>query len=130
MRFSARRVAEICAACLCVGGLVAITSTVRGASASQPTDEGAPASTADAIVRLISDARVVRFAVPEQQGAALRLGAKVSVECAELGEFAGVIVAIAPEIQVGTRLIFAEAKLERVADLRVGTVGQVRFAGR
>ena len=29
---------------------------------------------------MISDARVVRFAVPEQQGAALRLGAKVSVE--------------------------------------------------
>ena len=101
-----------------------------GSVADRYIDEGATASTGDAIVRLISDARVVRFAVPERQAAALRLGAKVSVEFAELGEFAGVIVTIAPEIQVGTRLIFAEAKLERVADLRVGTVGRVRFAGR
>ncbi|MFV8752209.1 efflux RND transporter periplasmic adaptor subunit [Nannocystaceae bacterium ST9] len=101
-----------------------------GSVADRYVDEGATASTGDPIVRLISDARVVRFAVPETRSAALRLGAEVQVAFPELGELAGEVVTIAPEIQVGTRLIFAEAKLERSADLRVGTVGRVRFVSR
>jgi RND family efflux transporter MFP subunit len=98
-----------------------------GSIADRWVDAGATLETGDAIVRLISDARVVRFAVPEARSAALRLGAEVKVAFPELGEIAGRVVTIAPEIQVGTRLIFAEAELAGSTDLRVGTVGRVRF---
>lgn len=105
-----------------------------GSIADRYVDAGATLASGDAVVRLISDARVVRFAVPEQLGAALQLGARVSVDfCGDRvcppdqRELEGEVVTIAPEIQVGTRLIFAEAKLLHEGELRVGTVGRVRF---
>lgn len=101
-----------------------------GSIADRYVDAGATLDTGDPLVRLISDARVVRFAVPEAAGAPLRLGARVIVVFEGSEDFAGEVVTIAPEIQVGTRLIFAEAKLDRTADLRVGAVGRVRFVTR
>lgn len=98
-----------------------------GSIADRYVDAGATLDTGDPLVRLISDARVVRFAVPEAAGAPLRLGARVIVVFEGSEDFAGEVVTIAPEIQVGTRLIFAEATLDRAADLRVGAVGRVRF---
>lgn len=98
-----------------------------GSVADRYVDAGATLDTGDPVVRLISDARVVRFAVPEASSAPLRLGAEVIVAFPELGEIIGEVATIAPEIQVGTGLIFAEAELRSEADLRVGTAARVRF---
>lgn len=98
-----------------------------GSIADRYVDAGATLASGDAVVRLISDARVLRFAVPELLAPQLRLGARLRVEFPEAGELSGEVVAIAPEIQVGTRLIFAEAELAGGSELRVGTVGRVWF---
>lgn len=45
MRFSARRVAEVLAACFCAGGLAVVISGVGDANASQVAAEGTPDST-------------------------------------------------------------------------------------
>jgi RND family efflux transporter MFP subunit len=99
-----------------------------GLVADRYVDAGATLDTGDPVVRLISDARVVRFAVPESNSGPLQLGAEVIIVFPELGEIIGEVATIAPEIQVGTGLIFAEAELTRVADLRVGTAARVRFS--
>lgn len=98
-----------------------------GSIADRYVDAGATLTSGDAIVRLISDARVLRFAVPESLASRLHLGAALRVEFPELAPLDSEVVAIAPEIQVGTRLIFAEATLVGGADLRVGTVARVFF---
>lgn len=98
-----------------------------GSIADRYVDAGATLTSGDAIVRLISDARVLRFAVPETLASRLHLGAALRVEFPELAPLDSEVVAIAPEIQVGTRLIFAEATLVGGADLRVGTVARVFF---
>ncbi len=103
-----------------------------GVIASRFADAGATLGAGEPVVRLISDARLVRFAVPEPRGGALQLGTRVFVAFAGGAEIAGEVVTIAPEIEMGTRLIFAEARLESgdeaAASLRVGTVARVRFA--
>ncbi|MCY1013539.1 efflux RND transporter periplasmic adaptor subunit [Nannocystis pusilla] len=102
-----------------------------GVIASRHVDAGATLTAGEPVVRLISDARVLRFAVPEARSQALRLGAPVTVRFVDGPELAGEVITIAPEIEVGTRLIFAEARLhgDQAAALRVGTVAQVRFGG-
>lgn len=101
-----------------------------GVIASVFVDAGATLAAGESVVRLISDARVVRFAVPEGRAEGLRLGARVVVEFAGSPEMVGEVVAIAPEIEVGSRLIFAEARLlgGEASELRVGAVARVRFA--
>jgi membrane fusion protein, multidrug efflux system len=105
-----------------------------GLVARRYVDPGATLGTGEPVVQLISDARLVRFAVPEGRTAALRLGAAVVVSFVDEGiEVRGEVSTIAPEIEAGTRLVFAEARV-RLAEaqgggLRVGTVGQVRFVG-
>jgi RND family efflux transporter MFP subunit len=112
-----------------------------GSIADRHVDPGATLGSGDPVVRLISDARVLRFAVPESLASRLRIGAPLRVEFPELApldsevvaidsELASLdaeVVAIAPEIQVGTRLIFAEARLVGGADQRVGSVARVFF---
>ena len=73
-----------------------------------------------------------RFAVPEGRSDGLRVGAGVRVRFEEEGiEVSGEVTTIAPEIDAGTRLLFAEARVrvtdEQAAVLRVGTVARVRF---
>ena len=105
-----------------------------GVIAKRYVDPGATLSTGEPVVQIIADARLVRFAVPEERGDALRLGAPVRVRFEDVPlEVSGTVSTIAPEIDAGTRLILAEAEL-RLDDaqrelLRVGTVGRVRFAG-
>lgn len=109
-----------------------------GVIAKRYVDPGATLSTGEPVVQIISDARLVRFAVPEGQADALRLGATVMVTFEDEGgeappvEVKGTVSTIAPEIDAGTRLILTEAELtlddaQRDA-LRVGKVGRVRFA--
>jgi len=104
-----------------------------GVIARRYVNSGATLTTGEPVVKIISDARIVRFAVPEEHNAALQLGAPVSVRFVDAGvEVMGEVTSIAPEIEVGTRLIFAEASLsltsEQRALLRVGAVSRVRFA--
>lgn len=106
-----------------------------GAVSRRYVDAGATLELGRPVVQLISDARRVRFAVPEARGEALRLGAAVRVEFVDEGLTAtGEVTAIAPEIDAGTRLVFAEARLAPedgpLQALRVGTVGKVEFVAR
>lgn len=105
-----------------------------GQVARRYVDPGATLSTGESVVQLISDARLVRFAVPEGRTKALRLGAPVTVTFEDEGiEVAGEVITIAPEIEAGTRLVLAEARVElgeaQSKSLRVGVVGRVRFVG-
>lgn len=104
-----------------------------GQVARRYVDPGATLGTGESVVQLISDARLVRFAVPEGRTKALHIGAPVTVAFEEEGiEVAGEVITIAPEIEAGTRLVLAEARVElgeaQSKSLRVGTVGRVRFA--
>ncbi len=105
-----------------------------GVIARRYVDAGATLSTGEPVVQLISDSRLVRFAVPEWQAASLALGATVQVRFGEQQvEVTGTIITIAPEIDAGTRLVIAEARLAlddaaRQA-LRVGEVGRVQLGG-
>lgn len=114
-------------------------------------DPGATLGTGEPVVQLISDARLVRFAVPEGRTAALRIGAAVVVTFEDEGiEVRGEVITIAPEIEAGTRLVFAEARVQLESGLvgspvddaegapmaagakqplRVGAVARVRFTG-
>lgn len=105
-----------------------------GFVARRYVDPGATLSTGESVVQLISDARLVRFAVPEGRVKALRLGAPVVVLFEDEGiEVRGEVSTIAPEIEAGTRLVLAEAKVQlsdaQAKALRVGVVGRVRFGG-
>jgi multidrug efflux pump subunit AcrA (membrane-fusion protein) len=106
-----------------------------GAISRRYVDAGATLELGRPVVQLISDARLVRFAVPEERSAALRLGGAVQVEFVDEGlKVRGAVTAIAPEIDAGTRLLFAEARLEPgdgfLQALRVGAVGRVEFVER
>jgi RND family efflux transporter MFP subunit len=104
-----------------------------GLVARRYVDPGATLSTGEPVVQLISDARLVRFAVPEGRSKTLRIGAEVVVTFADEGiEVRGAVSTIAPEIEAGTRLVFAEARVQLGAvqgtALRVGAVARVRFS--
>lgn len=103
-----------------------------GQVARRYVDPGATLGTGESVVQLISDARLVRFAVPEGRTKALYVGAPVTVAFEDESiEVAGAVTTIAPEIEAGTRLVLAEARVRldgvQARSLRVGTVGRVRF---
>lgn len=113
-------------------GEAQLRAPFAGSISRRYVDAGATLEPGKPVVQLISDARLVRFAVPEERSAALRLGVAVRVEFVDEGlKVRGAVTAIAPEIDAGTRLVFAEARLEPedgpLAALRFGTVGQVEF---
>ncbi|MCH9680287.1 MAG: efflux RND transporter periplasmic adaptor subunit [Deltaproteobacteria bacterium] len=103
-----------------------------GVIARRYVDAGATLSTGEPVVQLISDERLVRFAAPEQRAGALSIGGEITVQFgAHEASVTGTIVTIAPEIDAGTRLVIAEARLtlddaQRQA-LRVGEVGRVQL---
>ncbi|NVB41662.1 efflux RND transporter periplasmic adaptor subunit [Pseudenhygromyxa sp. WMMC2535] len=106
-----------------------------GSIAARYVDPGASLGLGDPIVSLLSDERVLRFAVPEQLGERLRLGAALDVRFesprGDVVELEAVVTSIAPEVDAGTRLILAEARLDpssEVAQLLIGAVARVRFA--
>jgi membrane fusion protein, multidrug efflux system len=92
-------------------------------------DPGASMAAGDPVLELLSEQRLVRFAVPEQHAQRLRLGAAVEVRFdGAPGVVSARVTAIAPEIAAGTRLLFAEAQLDReLPELRVGAVARVRW---
>ncbi len=90
-------------------------------------DVGATLGPGEPVVELISQTRLIRFAVPEGLAKTCTLGARVEVQFPEAKlTIAGEIRTIAPEIDAGTRLLIAEAQLAEQPPLRVGTVARVR----
>ncbi|MEM7155868.1 MAG: efflux RND transporter periplasmic adaptor subunit [Myxococcota bacterium] len=95
-------------------------------------DPGATLALGEPVVQIISESRLVRFAVPEENDGVLALGAKVRVRFVDENiELPGEVTTIAPEIEAGARLIVAEARLTlddaQREVLRVGKVGRVTF---
>lgn len=95
--------------------------------AQRHVDPGATLAGGEPIVELLSQQRIVRFAVPEHSASALQIGAELRVRFEDAGlELAGRVSAIAPEIEAG--LLFAEATLDGdTGTLRIGTVARVWF---
>jgi RND family efflux transporter MFP subunit len=99
--------------------------------AHRHVDPGATLHLGEPVVALISEARLIRFAVPEAHAAALTLGAKLRVTFADTDlVLTTEVSAIAPEIDAATRLLIAEAHLDSPPPLRVGTVARVHFTDR
>jgi RND family efflux transporter MFP subunit len=102
-----------------------------GVVARRHVDPGATLTAGEAVVELMSDARLVRFAVPEAQLDALALGARVRVVFErEAVELHAQVSSIAPQIEAGTRVVIAEAALSpsrHLARLRVGSIARVTF---
>lgn len=88
------------------------------------------------IVRLISTEDLwVRIAVPESQSDKLKMGVEISIRNDELDiETTGVIKNIAPEVDSATRMVIAEAELDkraqRMSRLRPGMVVGVTLVDR
>jgi RND family efflux transporter MFP subunit len=102
-----------------------------GVVARRHVDPGATLTAGEPVVELMSDARLVRFAVPETQLDALALGARVCVVFErEAIELHAEVSSIAPQIEAGTRLVIVEAAIApspALARLRVGAIARVRF---
>lgn len=111
-----------------------VRAPFAGVIARRYVDAGATLSIGDPVAQLISEARLVRFAVTPSRARGLTLGTRATVTFRERGrEATGTVVTMAPEIDAGTRLVIVEARLALDAlagpdRLRVGEVGLVSFA--
>jgi len=108
-----------------------LTSPIHGTVATRYLDPGAIVRSGTPIVRLISaGSYVVRFAVPPEQSARLKVGERIGFRPeSRAPELPGVISQIAPQVDTASQMVFAEADLEAVQSsnrLRDGLVGTVR----
>ncbi len=94
-------------------------------------DSGATLSAGEGIVRIVSEARLIRFAIAGDERDALEVGATVQVDFDDAGSLRAVVSAIEPEVDPGTHMVLVEAILitgpETYADLSPGVRGQVRY---
>jgi len=117
-------------------GHAVLTSPLRGTVAARYLDPGAIVRSGTPIVRLISDGSfVVRFAVPPESSARLRLGAPIDFRPADAAhiegaDLPGTISQISPQVDTASQMIFAEAELRvpaaQAGHLQDGLVGTVR----
>lgn len=96
-------------------------------------DPGAVVAPGEAILHVISDDVVVRFAAPEAELPRLAVGAPIEVELPDLGlRVATTVETVAPEIDSATRIVMIEATVPLSADARArvlaGTRARVRAA--
>jgi multidrug efflux pump subunit AcrA (membrane-fusion protein) len=121
-----------------------LTSPIHGSVATRYLDPGAIVRSGTPIVRLISaGSYVVRFAVPPEQSARLRLGGRIGFRpeshgagAGIPGDLPGVISQISPQVDTASQMVFAEADLDvaaapgapaaQAARLQDGLVGTVR----
>jgi RND family efflux transporter MFP subunit len=91
-----------------------VRAPFAGVISERYVDPGAMVSPSVPIVRLVgADELWVRFAVPEEVGGSVALGAAVRVEVSTHNQvLMGVVENVAPEVDVASRLIYAEAKLD------------------
>jgi RND family efflux transporter MFP subunit len=76
-------------------------------------DAGAVVGPGTPILRLINpDDLWVRFAIPEQRGAAVAPGQRLRVAIETLTDVGAVVEKVAPEVDAASRMIIAEAKLD------------------
>jgi RND family efflux transporter MFP subunit len=94
-----------------------IRAPFAGVISDRFVDPGAMVGPSVPIARLVSaDNLRVRFAVPEQLAGAVALGMAVRVEISALNVLlSGVVENIAPEVDIASRYIYAEAKLDAAA---------------
>lgn len=90
-----------------------------GVVAARYADPGAIVSQTKPVIRLVSDDRFIRFAVPEEHGSAVHVGQEVSavVDSQKLPG-SGVVEKIAPEVDSASGTIFVEASLKEGAKLK------------
>ncbi len=82
-------------------------------------DDGAVVGPTTPIVRIISpDDLWVRFAIPEDRVAGVVPGRRLSVVIETMTDVVAVVEKVAPEVDVASRMIVAEAKLELPASAR------------
>ena len=107
-----------------------IRAPFTGVVAVRYADPGAIVSQIKPIVRLVSDDRFLRFAVPEEQRSALRVGQPVhaSFDSQRLAA-SGMVEKVAPEVDPASGTVFVEAALngsEKLKDqLPSGSVATV-----
>jgi multidrug resistance efflux pump len=107
-----------------------IRAPFTGVVAVRYADPGAIVSQIKPIVRLVSDDRFLRFAVPEEQRSALRVGLPVhaSFDSQRLAA-SGTVEKVAPEVDPASGTVFVEAALngsEKLKDqLPSGSVATV-----
>lgn len=92
-------------------------------------DPGATLATGEPIVELMSTAKLVRFAAPEHTALAIGTALRVRFDGSDV-DLDAELVHVSPQIEAGTRLIIAEARLApdpRLAQLRVGAIARVRL---
>ncbi len=90
-----------------------IRAPFAGTVAERYLDPGATVGAGSPIVRLVSEGGVmIRFAVPQADAKTLRLNEPIVASAADLGELAGTIERIAPEIDPASRMVFVEARVE------------------
>jgi RND family efflux transporter MFP subunit len=90
-----------------------------GVVAARYADPGANVSQTKPVIRLVSDDRFIRFAVPEEHGSTVHIGQEVSAVVDSqklLGS--GVVEKVAPEVDSASGTIFVEASLNEGAKLK------------
>jgi RND family efflux transporter MFP subunit len=110
-----------------------IRAPFSGVISDRYVDPGAMVSPSVPIARLVSaDNLRVRFAVPEELAGAISLGMAVRVEVSAFNVvLSGIVENIAPEVDIASRYIYAEAKLESASieglkkTVAAGTVARV-----
>ncbi len=105
-----------------------IRAPFAGTVAERYLDPGATVGAGTPIVRLVTEGGVmVRFAVPQSDAKHLRLNEPVVASAADLGELAGTIERIAPEIDPASRMVFVEARIDGAGpNAQPGAVVRVR----
>jgi RND family efflux transporter MFP subunit len=113
-----------------------IVAPFDGTIAARYVESGATVSRSAPIVRLISPSSlVIRFAVPEEQAAAVKVGRDVTVRVeSEDLTAGGVIESIAPEIDAVLRMVVVEARLTgggaRAQAIPSGATARVQFSAQ
>lgn len=96
-----------------------IRAPFAGVVAARYADPGAIVAQTKPVIRLVSDDRFVRFAVPEEHRSAVHVGQEVSAAVDSqklLGS--GVVEKVAPEVDSASGTIFVEASLNEGAKLK------------
>jgi RND family efflux transporter MFP subunit len=109
----------------------ALTATFDGRVAAVHHTTGAQVGAGAAVVTIVSDDRIVRFAAPASQSAAIVPGAAITFTTADGVALTGQITSVAPELDAGARMLFAEAALDDAAATpAIRTVGRLAVATR
>jgi RND family efflux transporter MFP subunit len=112
-----------------------VTAPVAGTVVERHLAAGALAGPGRPILRLLGEgAPQVRFAIPEEQAAAITAGSLVNVRVGpQRLPVRGRVVGVAPEVDTSSRMVFASAALEQVTGspqaLSTGVIARVFLPG-